>query len=140
MRKILAISLISFTIAMLSFSSAHARHLGPVVLGQERSEVVIFCPSLAHALLIAREDERSTKVAEYPDEFFSRTEPLADEGNCDAGRITYTPLQTIHQWTGGIMLRGPKTQMSLIASRSNNAIIYVFTSDQAPTPVDKPKL
>ena len=140
MGKFLTTSLISAIIGVFSFSSAQAMHLGPIVFGQERSEVAIFCFSLEHALTIARQDEQSTKVKESPDEFFSRTEPLADEGNCDGGRITYTPLQTIHQWRGGVMLRGPKTQMSLIASKSNNGIIYVFTSDQAPTPADKPKL
>lgn len=125
---------------MLSFSPVSATHLGPIVFGQERFEVAIFCFSLEHALAIARQDENSTKIKESPEAFFSRTQALAEEGGCDAGTIKYTPLQTMHQWTGGTILRDPEIKMSLVKAQVRHLTIYVFVSDEAPPPVDKPKL
>ena len=135
MRKLLMISLISFLIAMSLISLAYAKHLGPIVFGQERFELVMFCLSFEHALAIARQDEASAQADESAKEFFDKVEQLAQCGDCDAKRVLYTPMQTLHQWQGGTFIRGFKGQMSIVKSRSRNITTYVFTANEAPAPV-----
>lgn len=139
MRKILTISLISLIAALLFSAPANARHLGPIVFGEERFEGVAFCTSLEHALLIAIQEE-STKAGESPQEFFDKTLQLAEAGDCASMRIAYTPVETVHQWNGGVFFGESEIQVSLLKAQLGDMTLYIFTSDAAPPPANKPKL
>lgn len=75
----------------------HARHLGPIVFGQERVEEVTICFDRDDALFYFEQARESFVLKETHDKSFERVALLATERRCVYGSVQYTPLKTLRQ-------------------------------------------
>lgn len=114
--------------------SAGATHLGPIEFGKERTEPVFLCKAKTDAMFIATEEQKSIEAKEELNLFFPRISHLISEKRCGMAHITYTPRETLHQWTGR-MLHGEEivsTHMSIVRSDSEAGEVFIITPDKAP--------
>lgn len=113
-----------------------ADHLGPIILGVERIEKVVYCTTKDAAMTLAIEEEKSRSLGEPLEKYLNTIKPLMLT-QCGMDRIRYTPQVSIYQWEGMKTYPDGRTElvlMTLIKATSGGREIYVITGDLAPVP------
>lgn len=125
----------AFVLSLLYCGSADAYHLGPIMLGQERTEKVLFCPELNTAIRLAKEEEQAIEKNESIRSFLLRITPILKRGGCGRRNISYTPQEVMYEWRGleewsGMLYFAQfKIVRSAVREGQETKEIYVFTSD-----------
>lgn len=133
MGKFFLIGGIALVIAFFFVTPTFAFHLGPIVFGQERTELMAFCISLDEAMFIAKQEQESLAAGESVEQFGQRIKSVK---TCATETIRYTPLKSISQWDGRGIIDGKvqNTRITLLEGLMGGITIYLFSLDQAPPP------
>ena len=144
MGKTLNMILAGVTSAMIAggiAGSAYAKHLGPIVFGQERKETIFYCSKLDDAMTIVKEYEKSLKMGETPGQYNTRISHFVTSGRCSKAEVVYTPQETSYQWMLRKNFDGRPIEIgqhSIVKSISDGKEIYAFVDDLAPPPKEIP--
>lgn len=101
MRRLLlaALALCAGLIGMATGASA-AESLGPIVLGQPRTEKVIFCLKNKSLDKLIALEQRSLAEKNNTPEYLRELRKHVAENKCEKGEISYTPKNILRQWSG----------------------------------------
>ena len=130
-----------------------ATHLGPIVFGQTRSEIVTVCLDRDDALFYFEQTKESLEQNEAHDVAYERVRHLHEEERCGAKLIIYVPIKTLEQAgpfpmtseeaktcrsdDGSVRLAPcdeSSERLSLVEAKTKGITIFVIPYDEAPPP------
>ncbi len=139
MRRIL-MPILCAALLMIASTTAFADGPGPIVLGVERTEVVLFFQHNRSIDAFIDLEKRSIAANGSMKDYLRDIGPLLRENKSSFDQITYTPKRVLRSWNGekilddGSFAAVPKvlvesTTMAVINGQVTKFTIYVISSD-----------
>lgn len=119
-------------------------HLGPIVLGEKRTEEVAFCRKGDNLDKIIAAEKASIASGGSVEAYLELITPFATADQCRTGMIPYTPTAVLREWLGRegmpdgstsvVPFVAVKATLEMQDSRERVIEIIVFSSDVPKKP------